>query len=358
MTPAVPVDGLVHPYDLGAWRRWEGSHHRARRAKAAVVDGVRTALGRPAIPDDVLSLHGTCPQVLVVVDAPTSSQRAALLAPLAHMLAEGTDVAVVSPAAVVPHLPGDGDAWTTVPLTAGSVSERLETVHSVLAVGHYLPLGAGAYRWAQRRGARFIVVQHGLLTPFMAPLPAGAHLLAWSAADAAFWASGRTDITYEVVGSQLLWRAAQEPRIAVAVDARPTFLGQLHGVELGRRYMTRVSEHFCTTTGARYRPHPSERDRLSRLTHARWEHRGIDIDRSDTPLFRTASPVVSVFSTGILEAAARGIPAWCYAMDAPSWLVGFQTRYNMSPWYDAPTSYPLVSGAEPAAVIARTSLSP
>ena len=35
-----------------------------------------------------------------------------------------------------------------------------------------------------------MVVQHGILTPFMAPLPVGAHLLAWSEADAAFWASG------------------------------------------------------------------------------------------------------------------------------------------------------------------------
>ncbi len=226
-------------------------------------------------------------------------------------------------------------------------------------MGHFLELGAQAYQWAMSRSIRFCVIQHGLLTPFMAPLPAGAHLLAWSQQDADFWISGRTDVSYEVVGSQLLWRAAQEPAPSTGLDDRPTFLGQLHGIELGRAFMTRVSHDFCKRTGALYRPHPSEKDKLSRLTHALWERQGIEIDRSGTPLFETGQPVVSVFSTGVLEAAARGIPAWYHPREnvnvgtkAPKWLHAFHQRYSMSPWGGAPTPRPEIPQTEPAQAVA------
>lgn len=365
-TPDAPVDRLLFPRDLEAWARWEASHHRLRRAKAAVVETLRTAAGRRRPSTEVISTYGSTPRILVVVDAPTASQRSALLAPVEHLLAQGRDVAVLCPREVVELLPGDAARWQTVPLTARAVAERLEGVDTVLAVGHYLSLGAGAYRWAVRHGARFCVVQHGLLTPFMAPLPPGAHLLAWSEEDAAFWASGRHDVTHEVVGGQLLWRAAQEPAPAVPSDARPTFVGQLHGVELGRAYMTRVSHDFCVGTGALYRPHPSERDKLSRLTHAAWEREGIEIDRGGTPLFQTGQPVVSVFSTGVLEAAARGIPAWvCTAenldirrqkthiLKSPSWLFAFHDRYSMGKWGQDATSQTCVPTTEPAAALTR-----
>lgn len=365
-SPDAPADRLLFPRDLAAWARWEASHHRLRRAKAALVETLRTAAGRRRPSNEVISTYGGAPRVLVVVDAPTASQRAALLAPVEQLLSQGRDIAVLSPREVVELLPGEAEGWDTVALTARAVAERLQSVDTVLAVGHYLSLGAGAYRWAARRGARFCVVQHGLLTPFMAPLPPGAHLLAWSEEDAAFWASGRRDVTHEVVGGQLLWRAAQEPALSVSPDARPTFVGQLHGVELGRSYMTRVSHDFCVRTGALYRPHPSERDRLSRLTHAVWEREGIEIDRSATPLFQTGQPVVSVFSTGVLEAAARGIPAWvCTAEDleirrqmihvirSPSWLSAFHARYSMGKWGHDATSQALVPTTEPAVALTR-----
>ena len=48
-------------------------------------------------------------------------------------------------------------------------------------------------------------------------------------------------------------------------------------------------------------------------THARWEAAGITIDRSGIPLRELGAPVVSVFSTGVLEAAAAGLPAWVHA---------------------------------------------
>ncbi len=100
-------------------------------------------------------------------------------------------------------------------------------------------------------------------------------------------------------------------------DDRPTFLGQLHSAEMGRREMARFTGAFCRTEGARYRPHPGERDRLSRWQHARWRRQGIELDDGSVPLRELPTPVVSVFSTGILEAAARGVPAWA-AYDRPA----------------------------------------
>ena len=386
--PQAPADHLLFPQRLAPWRAWEGSHHRLRRARAAVARASGRVLhGGAGGPEAVIASRGGAPRVAVVVDAPTSSQQAALIAPLAHL----RDVVVVCPPEVLTLLdgpngarggtgpatgtPGDGTpeasgaaaapetgsapgtastapGWDVVPLSAAGVAERLDSVTDVLAVGHYLPLGAGAYRWAQSHGARFVVVQHGILTPFMAPLPVGAHLLAWSEADAAFWASGRRDVSHEVVASQLLWRAAQEPPANAGSDAAPTFLGQLHGVELGRAYMTATSHDFCRATGALYRPHPAERDRLSRWTHAAWEREGITIDRSGTPLVETRSPVVSVFSTGVLEAAARGLAAWVHAPGAPDWLSALHARYSMSPWGASPTPPPPATGQEPARTVA------
>ena len=182
---------------------------------------------------------------------------------------------------------------------------------------------------------------------------AGARALVWSQADGEFWASSRTDVTWQVVGSQLLFNAALQPRIKVSATARPLFLGQLHGAEIGRSYMAQVSERFCRDTGAIYRPHPSEKDKASRLIHAYWRRRGIEFDPGTSPLFETNRPVVSVFSTGTLEAAARGIPAWVYAPNAPSWVHSFHTRYGLSRWSDIPTVAPQAPALEPATAIAQ-----
>nr|WP_300339533.1 hypothetical protein [Actinomyces sp.] len=364
LTPSpsqAPADRLLHPRDLTAWQSWAASHHRLRRLKAGLTSSARAIARRqPRQPDDVLATTGPDPHVLIVIDAPTSSQQAALLQPLAHLVSTGQDVAVLCPREVLPLLQMTIAPRRTVTRSAaGSLPDSdLTSVSTVLAVGHYLSLGSQAYRWAKERSVRFCVIQHGLLTPFMAPLPDDAHLLAWSQEDADFWISGRHDVTYEVVGSQLLWQAAKEPAAQVDPDARPVFLGQLHGIELSRSYMTRVSYDFCRGTGATYRPHPSEKDKLSRLTHALWERRGIEIDRTKVPLPQIGRPVVGVFSTGILEAAARGVPAWQVSTagsglgtKAPSWLQAFHSRYNMSSWGSAPTPRPDVPRAEPARAV-------
>ena len=76
---------LFFPRDLEAWARWEASHHRLRRAKAAVVETLRTAAGRRRPSTEVISTYGSAPRIFVVVDAPTASQRSTLLAPVEHL---------------------------------------------------------------------------------------------------------------------------------------------------------------------------------------------------------------------------------------------------------------------------------
>ncbi|UJH69891.1 hypothetical protein [Ornithinimicrobium sp. INDO-MA30-4] len=164
--------------------------------------------------------------------------------------------------------------------------------------------------------------------------------MAWSQADADFWASGRTDVTAEVIGSQLLWEAARNPapETALAHDDLPlTYLGQLHGAELPRRDMARSTGAFCRATGATYRPHPAERDKLSRAQHAIWRRQGITIDDGAVPLASLNTPVVSAFSTGVLEASAKGIPAWVHYDNPPAWLTEFWQRYGMAQFGAEPT---------------------
>ena len=146
------------------------------------------------------------------------------------------------------------------------------------------------------------------MTPHAPPLASGTILLAWSDADATFWRSGRDDVGSVQVGSPLLWDAAEPPLATPEPDAAPVFLGQLHRAELPREVLAKAAEGFCGAHGATYRPHPLERDRASLATHARWEASGITVDRSGIPLRELGAPVVSVFSTGVLEAQRPGCP--------------------------------------------------
>ncbi len=345
-----PTTGLIHPADLRAWQRWQ-----TRRR------GVRGLIGRlrAARHPDAVQFHVTTgsehPRILIAVESLSSSQRAALLATVPHLALE--DVAVLSPEPVTAWLPEH--AWREEITTDPAASGLLAGIAAVLAAGHFLPMGAAAYDLATRRGLPFGVVQHGLLVPMAPPLPAGAHLLAWSAADGEFWRSGRDDVTVEVVGSQLFWdaqvaeaAALSRERMITWAGHRPVYLGQLHGAEIGRRRMARAAQRTALRTTAIYRPHPQERDILSRLIHRWWRRRGITIDRDGGPLPNIAAPVIGVFSTGILEAAARGIPAWVDFDRPPAWLVEFWERYDMRSVGQAPTPPPGQPEREPALSIA------
>jgi len=331
---------LTFPSDLEAWRRWQNSRNPLRRVRN---------LGRSApAPTLWLITNAADPVLLVAVDSTTPTTVASFAAPLSHL--GDMPIAVLAQADISDHLPGQ---WTARPLSHDSLPRELSMISTVFAAGHYLPVSAIAHAWSRIVDARFVIAQHGLLTTWAPPLPPEAHVLAFSDDDGAYWASGRADTTHEVVGSQLFWRAAQRP-LTPDPDAGPVFLGQLHGAELSRSVSARSAQLFCETTGASYRPHPSETDRLSRAQHAIWRRRGIDFDDSGAPLSENRRPIASIFSTGVLEAAAAGIPSWVTAVRPPEWVRDCWDRYGMSLWGGAPTASPTIPAIEPAESIAAS----
>ncbi|WP_369045038.1 RNA-binding protein [Sinomonas sp. P10A9] len=334
----------MFPEDLIAWRWWQRRQNPLRLLRSAL---------RPDTPARPwLAVRGTSPRLLVALDATTPTQLASLVRPL-ELLGENVAAAVLAPSRLNGVLPGEW-TWTEVDGAAhygAARPEVLDEVASVLAVGHYLPVGAQAEQWAHELSAQLFVVQHGLLTPHAPPLPRGAHLFSFTDADAEFAASGRTDVAHTTVGSQLLWAAASGA--GTVVSDRPVYLGQLHGAELPRAGKARAAGGFCRETGAEYRPHPAETDLLSRLQHRRWASQGIAFDRSGLPLAELGRPVVSAFSTGVLEAAARGVPAWVHYPRPPVWLSEFWERYGMLPWGGDPTPSPIRPATEPAQAIAN-----
>ncbi|WP_052206888.1 hypothetical protein [Sinomonas humi] len=305
---------------------------------------------------------------LIGLDAETPTQLASLLRPLE--LLPGIDAAVLMRSRRPGLLPGQGWRWLEVPLggaaavcgpddagAAPSGSDRtalpevLGALRAVVTIGHFLPVGALVNRWARAAGAARLVVQHGLLTPHAPPLPPESHFLAFSDEDGEFAAAQRDDVVCSSIGSQLLWAARNEQSVP-SRGGRPLYLGQLHGAELPRGTKGRVTADFCRATGAIYRPHPAETDIASRLQHALWERLGIEFDRSGRPLRELERPVVSAFSTGVLEAAARGVPAWVVFPEAPRWLLEFWDRYSMRRWGGPPTPPPVRPAREPAAAVA------
>ena len=344
------MEGLTHPRDLEAWHRWQQSRQPlSRRVKWALT--VLRDLARPdARAGEVVVTRGgpTC-RLLVVVEARTPSQVLSVLAPLRDLPLD--EVAVVSTVPVRDLLP----PWTwqeSRSLGHESVPPLARGAAAVLSTGPFLALGRLA-RAAVEEPHRYVTVQHGLLTPHAPPLAEGTTLLSWSDADTEFWRSGRTDVTAEAVGSQLLWEAGTPPHAVPDPSARPVFLGQLHGAELPTALLVAATESFCRAEGAVYRPHPAETDRRSRATHARWEAEGITIDRSGVPLRELGAPVVGVFSTGVLEAAAAGLPAWVHCPDAPEWLESFWRRYGLSRWGGPATPSPERPRIEPSRRVAQ-----
>lgn len=330
--------GLRFADDLDAWERWQQRQHPLRAVKGWL---------RPARASGLLTRGSADADLLVVLDSTSPSNVAALLAPTSALPSDRVAVLSSTPvvALLAPH------EWVTRRWDDG---DPLGPVSAVLTAGHYLPLGRVGHREALARGVPELISQHGLLTPLAPPLPERSKVLAWSAADADFWRSGRDDVDTVVVGSQLLHEAAAQPTARVNARSPVTYLGQLHGAELPRSDLTQAAETFCTAHGAVYRPHPSERDRRSLQTHERWEAAGITVDRARRPLSELDGGVVSVFSTGVLEAAARGLPAWVDFPSPPGWLAEFWQRYDMRAWSGADsTPPPPTPDLAPARAVAR-----
>ncbi|WP_085528652.1 hypothetical protein [Kocuria massiliensis] len=342
---------LDHPKDLAAWQTWQRRRHLLREAKASVIAVARRRAAAP----EFMTMHtqAEAPALLLALDATTPTKIAALIKPLEQLVGR-VPVGVLAPAEVTEHLPGGGWTARRLPRTAEALREQaqsggtLSDVSGVMSTGHYLPVGGVLNAWAQDRGLAIWVVQHGLLTPKAPPLPSDARVLAFSEADGGFWASGRDDVEVHAVGSQLLYESAQRAPVTSSRGEAPVFLGQLHGVELDRMSLIQSTYRFCRDAGAIYRPHPGERDIASRTVHQWWERAGIPFDRSGRALTDLRAPVVSTFSTGVLEAAARGLDAWVYHRRPPAWLNEFWQRYDMRPWGEEPTPPPAQPVEAPA----------
>lgn len=334
--------GLKFADNLSDWHRWQASRNPLRRVRSGLA---------PREPQPMfLAMSSPNPTVLVVVDAPTPSQISAYLAPA--LAVQGAEVAVLAGADISHLVPS---TWKHEAVERASTPSQLKKVRVIFASGHFLPPSAAAYRWSRELQARFVVAQHGLLTPFQPPLPRDAHLLSFSPADAEFWMSGREDVTFDVVGSQILWQAARSERAEPSLqEEQPIFLGQLHGAELARKTAARTAVRFCLDNNAKYRPHPAETDKLSRLQHTLWSKRGVEFENSGKKLRDVSNPVVSVFSTGVLEAAASGRQAWVTCADAPDWVREFWVRYGLSEWGNAPTPAPEVPELEPSHSVAQS----
>ncbi|HET8929733.1 MAG TPA: hypothetical protein VFN21_03645 [Acidimicrobiales bacterium] len=333
--------GLNHPENLDDWMAWQ-------RRRTSIVRRVRGAFaGDP--PPPVLTAPTGDIDVLVSIQSTNASNLAALVDPI--RAAGALRVGVLADHGVEDLL---GDDVASGPVAS---VEAVAASHGAVPVV-VVPSGvARAHRWAieaaRQSGGSTFVVQHGLLTPFTPPLPTECTLLAWSEADGEFWRAGRRDVEVQVVGSQLLWNAARRKSPATDTSARPTFLGQLHAAEISRRELARVSFGFCRDHDAVYRPHPSEVDKVSRVQHALWQRRGIEFDTSGVRLEDLATPVAAIFSTGILEAAANGRPAWAYHPDPPAWVAEMWDRYGLQRWGQEPTAPPSLPAVEPAVRIAE-----
>lgn len=333
--------GLLFPGDLAGWQRW---NHRQRRLGGALRSAKARVRPAPTV-SPVLHLPPDEVRTLIVIDVLSPSCRAAVLEPLRHL--DPRHTAVLSPV-TDPGLPADG-AWQPRPY-AGT-HDLPATIATVCTLGAFLPIAGPVSQWAKEHRMRHVVVQHGLLTPWSPPLADGDHLLGWSEADAAYLTSGHKGVTSEVVGSQLLWSAAQLPPADIR-DERPVMLGQLHGTEMARNQTFGVYWQFCRSIGADYRPHPNESDLASTTLHRIMRAGGITFDASGESLAGLGRPVVSIFSTGTLEAAQRGLPAWVTHPDPSPWLRDFWHRYHLQRWGQAPTPRWIEAHEEPATAVA------
>ena len=320
---------------LEEWRRWQRSRMPwARRA--------RDRLRRHRPQELAFVYSGDHPRLLAAFDSLGPSEVAAVLDPL-------TKVALRQPvAALLPkHLVGSLAPplrATVLPWDENSVSDgRLSRLEAAITIGEHLPCGELAHSVGRRLRIPCYVVQHGLITPFSPPVPEDGVFLAWTDEDGEFARHGSSEHGAVVtVGAQLLWKAALgSAPLRPEASTAPLFLGQLHGAELDRSVTVRTVNRLAGEGPLVYRPHPAEQDVLSRIQHRRWARRGVAFDRDRCPLPEVDRPVLGIFSTGLLEAAAAGRPTWGTCVQPPDWVEEVWERYAIARHGDSrPTAPP------------------
>lgn len=314
-------------HDLKRWQAWQDRQRRlsrwANRARhAASAEHSVTPLMITGPPDA---------EVIVAFDTTNPPMVRTFAAVIRTLRAQGTTVAVVDA----------GDARLRGEIAAPTEALDPQLLHAAvyLSIGHFARVGQSAWRASRRSGGRFTILQHGLLTPFTPPLAVGSHLLAWSDADAVYWSAARADISTATVGAPPLVWAREDASTKTGGSSldRPLFLGQMHGAELPWRTKVGTAVYFCRRTGAEYRPHPSEQSALARAAHRLLRTAGVTFESGGPALSAERRPVVSMFSTGLLEAAAAGLHTYGFAVRPPQWLEAFWERYQIGRWPDRPT---------------------
>jgi hypothetical protein len=330
---------------LTEWRHWRARGEGSLRLLSSSPFS-SPPLGVFAADPESANAH----PVVIALEHLSPTQVTSLLRPQRVLQSRDVAVVVIAPVVSAPELMQQG-----LTLRSGISSEPSATdpiPSAVLATSHCS--GAGQLAWGLATAAKvpFIVVQHGVVTPFAPPLPQNAHLFAWSGCDAYFWASGRRDVSTTVVGSQILWEADQSRADTTCSNEPICFLGQLHGPELPRHTTMQTVTELARRGPLVYRPHPDESDLSSKLTHSMWSREGIPISTCAPNLGSLRGPIAGIFSTGILEAAASGIASYGYCVHPPRWISELWHRYQMAPLGESRPTEVAIEVNEPASVIA------
>lgn len=334
------------------WRKWRTRREGLLRGRF-VSPFSPAALGiysdDPWVPD--------ASHLVVCLENLSPTQVASLLRPEAVLRSRNAAVAVIAPLSFVDGLAHIGLTLRERLTTPGVWSHPKPKL--ILATSHCSTSGQFAWELSIKSGVPFVIVQHGVVTPFAPPLPEGCHLFAWTPEDAEFWVSGRTDVMTTVVGSQIIWDAGvSQCKVSQCKKGEPEgpicFLGQLHGPELSRSTTIRTVAALARAGPVVYRPHPGETDLVSRLIHRRWQHQGIPIEPPTSRLGEKSAAVAGIFSTGILEAAASGRAAFGFCARPPSWLPEFWDRYKIKQFGTDESTRVEIPAREPASVISET----
>jgi len=335
-----PCERLLRRYavwvmDFGSTAEWK--RYRDLDTNASILESVKHRLlavrGGPRPPDILFSGSDSQKVIVFGVDATTPTNLAAVVRPIQACVRRGLSVAAVTHADLRRWLPDSSPVNPVGPREPSSPQVVLDglQVTAVVGVGDFLPMGEMVHRWAVARGIPSFVVQHGLVAPMSPPAPDNSILLTWSEDDLEFWARGRSDLVGTSIGSQLLWEAAHLPHTPHNSQEACLFLGQLHGGYVPRNMVVRAVDKLRSERIVTYRPHPAEVDRLSRRQHREWQRAGLVIS-ADGALRQLPGPVVSVFSAGVLEAAAAGLDAFVIGDEPQPWLRELWRRYHMALW--------------------------